>query len=83
MEASRLTLAMFWVANDLENVSFSVLLSSGLALGDDEVLDEEVETKRRHGQILTSRHFFFVFKSSILSALLAPPLIIPSCSNLL
>ena len=59
VEASGLTLAMFWVATDLENGSFSVLSSSGLALGDDEVLDEEVETKGGDmDQILTSRHFF-------------------------
>ena len=40
---------MLWVANDLVNVSSSVLLSSGLALGDDVALDEAVETKFRHG----------------------------------
>ena len=40
---------MLWIANDLVNVSSSVLLSSGLALGDDVALDEAVETKFRHG----------------------------------
>ena len=41
---------MFWVANDLKNVSFSVLLSSGLALGDGVAVDEVVErTKFRQG----------------------------------
>ena len=48
-EGFRVTLVMFWVANDLENVSASVLLSSGLALGKDVVVDEVVETKFRQG----------------------------------
>ena len=69
MKALGPTLAMFWVAHDLENVSSSVLLSSGLALGDDEALDEEVETKFRHGPNIDFRPFFFIIKSSILSAL--------------
>ena len=49
MKASGLTLAMFWVANDLEDVSCSVLLSSGLALGDGMTENEVVETKFRQG----------------------------------
>ncbi len=48
-EGFGVTLVMFWVANDLENVSASVLLSSGLALGKDVVVDEVVETKFRQG----------------------------------
>ena len=40
---------MLWVANDLANVSSSVLLPSDLALGDDVALDEVVETKFRQG----------------------------------
>ena len=49
MNAAGLTLAMLWVANDLANVSSSVLLPSDLALGDDVALDEVVETKFRQG----------------------------------
>ena len=41
---------IFWAANDLENVSSSVLLSSGLALGDGVAGDEVVGgTKFRQG----------------------------------
>ncbi len=43
------TLVIFWVANDLENVSASVFLSSGLALGDEVAMYEVVETKFRQG----------------------------------
>ena len=34
-----MTLAVFWVANYLQNVSSSILLSSEVALGDDVALD--------------------------------------------
>lgn len=40
---------MLWVANDPEKVSSSVLVSSGLALGDDVAVDEVVGTKFRQG----------------------------------
>ena len=36
---------VFWVANDLKNVSPSALISSGPALGGGVALDEVVETK--------------------------------------
>ena len=45
--APGLTPTVLWVTNDPANVSSSVLLSSGLALGDDVALDGAVETKFR------------------------------------
>ena len=44
-----MTLTTSWVSNDLENVSSSVLLSSGLALCDNVALDGVVETMFRQG----------------------------------
>ena len=50
-----MTLTMFWVADDLENVSASVFLSSGLALDDDVALDGVVGTMFREGPNIDCR----------------------------
>lgn len=55
-EGFGLTLTVFYVANDLGNVSSSsVSLSSGLILGGGVAVDEVVETKSRQGPNIDSR----------------------------
>lgn len=49
MKAPGLTLTVFWVTDDPENVSSSALLSFGLVLGNGVAVDEVVETKSRQG----------------------------------
>ena len=75
MKASGLTLAMLWVANDLANVSPSVLLPSELALGDNVALDKVVETKFRQGPNIDFRSCKNTTISASLSLSLVPRLI--------